>query len=67
MRMHPFRDMPIKQKLMVIIMSVTAAALLLAGLGIVIADSLLFRATTERDISALAADRRRQQHRRARF
>ena len=54
MRMHPFRDMPIKQKLMVIIMSVTAAALLLAGLGIVIADSLLFRATTERDISALA-------------
>ncbi len=53
--MHPFRDMPIKQKLMVIIMSVTAAALLLAGLGIVIADSLLFRATTQRDISALAA------------
>ncbi len=53
--MHPFRDMPIKQKLMVIIMSVTAAALLLAGVGIVIADSLLFRATTQRDISALAA------------
>ena len=47
--------MPIKQKLMVIIMSVTAAALLLAGVGIVIADSLLFRAATQRDISALAA------------
>ncbi len=47
--------MPIKQKLMVIIMSVTAAALLLAGVGIVIADALLFRATTQRDISALAA------------
>src|SRR3984885_6703691 len=52
--MHPFRDMPIKQKLMVIIMSVTAAALLLSGLGIVVADSLLFRAAMQRDISALA-------------
>lgn len=52
--MHPFRDAPIKQKLMVIIMSVTAAALVLAGLGIVIADSLLFRASMQRDISALA-------------
>jgi hypothetical protein len=52
--MHPFRDMPIKQKLMVIIMSVTAAALLLSGAGIVIADSILFRSATERDISVLA-------------
>jgi PAS domain S-box-containing protein len=52
--MHPFRDMPIKQKLMVIIMSVTSAALLLSGLGIVLADSILFRADTQRDISALA-------------
>jgi len=52
--MHPFRDMPIKQKLLGIIMCVTAAALLLSGIGIVIADSILFRAATERDISALA-------------
>ena len=52
--MHFFRDMPIKQKLMVIIMSVTAAALLLSGLGIVIADSILFRAAMQRDISGLA-------------
>ena len=52
--MHFFQAMPIKQKLMVIIMSVTAAALLLSGLGIVIADSILFRAATQRDISALA-------------
>ncbi len=52
--MHRFRDIPIKQKLMVIIMSVTTAALLLSGLGIVIADTILFRAATERDISALA-------------
>ena len=52
--MHLFRDMPIKQKLLVIIMSVTAAALLLSGLGIVVADSVLFRGTLQRDISALA-------------
>jgi hypothetical protein len=52
--MHPIRDMPIKQKLLGIIMCVTAAALLLSGIGIVIADSILFRAATERDISALA-------------
>jgi PAS domain S-box-containing protein len=52
--MHPFRDIPIRQKLMVIIMSVTTAALLLSGVGIVIADSILFRAATQRDISALA-------------
>lgn len=52
--MHPLRDVPIKQKLMVIIMSVAAAALVLAGLGIVIADSFLFRASMRRDISALA-------------
>jgi PAS domain S-box-containing protein len=52
--MHPFRDMPIKQKLMVIIMSVTTAALLLSGLGIVAADSVLFRGALQRDISALA-------------
>jgi PAS domain S-box-containing protein len=52
--MRTFRDRPIKQKLMVIIMSVTAAALLLSGLGIVISDSILFRGTMERDISALA-------------
>jgi len=52
--MHLFRDMPIKQKLLGIIMSVTAAALLLSGLGIVIADSVLFRTAMQRDISALA-------------
>ncbi len=52
--MRPFRDIPVKQKLMAIIMTVTAAALLLSGLGIVIADSYVFRATMQRDISALA-------------
>jgi PAS domain S-box-containing protein len=52
--MSSFRDTPIKQKLLAIIMSVTASALLLAGLGIVIADSFLFRGAMQRDISALA-------------
>lgn len=52
--MRSFRDIPIEQKLMVIIMSVAAAALLLAGLGIVITDSYLFRGAMQRDISALA-------------
>jgi PAS domain S-box-containing protein len=52
--MHPFRDMPIKQKLMAIIMTVTGAALVLSGLGIVIADSYLFRGAMQRDLSALA-------------
>jgi PAS domain S-box-containing protein len=52
--MHFLRDMPIKQKLLVIIMSVTAAALLLSGVGIVVSDSVLFRTDLQRDISALA-------------
>jgi methyl-accepting chemotaxis protein len=52
--MHPFRDIPIRQKLMVIIMSVTTSALVLSGLGIIAADSILFRAAMQRDISALA-------------
>jgi methyl-accepting chemotaxis protein len=52
--MRTFRDMPIKQKLMVIIMSVTAAALVLAGLGMVLSDIILFRASMQCDLSALA-------------
>lgn len=52
--MRTFRDMPIKQKLMAIIMSVTAAALLLSGLGVVVWDSILFHRSLERDISTLA-------------
>src|SRR5271163_2525335 len=52
--MLTFRDIPIKQKLMVIIMATTTAALLLAGIGIVGADSFLFRRDLERDLSVLA-------------
>jgi PAS domain S-box-containing protein len=51
--MKAFRDMPIKQKLMLILMSVTTASLLLAGLGIIVVDSLLFRESMQRDVAAL--------------
>lgn len=52
--MFRFRDMPIKQKLMLAIMVSMSAGLLLAGIGIVLADSYLFRRYLERDLSALA-------------
>uniref|UniRef100_Q028L5 histidine kinase n=1 Tax=Solibacter usitatus (strain Ellin6076) TaxID=234267 RepID=Q028L5_SOLUE len=52
--MRPLRDLPIRQKLVVIMMLTTAAALLLSGFGIVALDSYLFRASMQRDLSALA-------------
>src|SRR5580700_11642639 len=52
--MRNFRDRPIKQKLAIIITVTTTAALLMAGLGIVLADSLLFRGYLRRDLTALA-------------
>ncbi len=48
------RDIPIKRKLMIIIMITTAAALLLCGAGIVTFDLFLFRGYLERDLNALA-------------
>ncbi len=54
-RMPGFRNAPIKQKLLVIIMATTATALLLAGVGMVAADALLFRTSMERDLLALAS------------
>jgi PAS domain S-box-containing protein len=51
--MRNLRDIPIRQKLVIIIMVTTTAALLLASLGIVLADSLLFRGYLRRDLSAL--------------
>ncbi len=52
--MRTFRDIPIKQKLVIMNMAATTAALLLAGLGIVLTDSLLFRRYLQRDLSSLA-------------
>ncbi|HVW83061.1 MAG TPA: ATP-binding protein [Bryobacteraceae bacterium] len=48
------RDVPIGRKLMGITMVTAAAALLLAGAGIIISDSILFRSSLERDLTALA-------------
>src|ERR1044072_5529740 len=52
--MRPLTDLPVKQKLMVIIMLTTGIALLLSGVGIIGLDSILFRASMQRDLSALA-------------
>ena len=49
-----FGDIPIKQKLTVVIMLTTAAALLLAGIGVIVFDSIVFRADLKRDLSTLA-------------
>src|ERR1700722_778042 len=52
--MRTFGDIPIKQKLTVIIMLTTAAALLVAGIGVIVFDSVVFRADLKRDLSTLA-------------
>ncbi len=52
--MKPFRDLPIRQKLMVLILVITTSALLLAGVGIMIADSILFHGYLKRDLSTFA-------------
>src|SRR5579871_1326967 len=49
-----FADLPISRKLLVIIMLVTTVALAVSGFGLVLADSILFRESLERDLSALA-------------
>jgi len=52
--MRSLRDIPIKEKLMVIITLTATAALLLCGTGIVAFDLILFRGYLERDLNALA-------------
>jgi PAS domain S-box-containing protein len=53
--MFILRDLTIKQKLLAITMVTIAVSLLLAGIGIVISDSILFRSGMQRDLSALAS------------
>jgi PAS domain S-box-containing protein len=48
------RDLPIRQKLLAIMLVTTGTALLLAGTGIVISDSILYRTRMQRDLSSLA-------------
>ena len=52
--MRSFREFPIKQKLVVMIMATTATALFLAGFGIILTDSVLFQQYLRRDLRALA-------------
>lgn len=53
--MMRFRDTPIRQKLRIIVMGTTMAALVLAGAGILVLDSVLFRDYLSRDVSAMAS------------
>ncbi len=49
-----YRNAPIRRKLLIVLISITGAALAGAGLGILFLDTLLFRTTLEDDLSALA-------------
>ncbi len=51
--MQKFRDIPIARKLMIVVLVTTAAALLFAGAGIIVFDSVLFRGYLQRDLTAL--------------
>ncbi len=52
--MRTLRDLPIKQKLLGIIIVSTTAALLFSGTAIVAADSFLYRSRLQHDLSSLA-------------
>src|SRR5580765_4148570 len=54
LRLRAFADLPIRRKLLVIIMLVTTAALAIAGLGLLISDYIFFRGYLESDLSGLA-------------
>src|SRR5436190_13802966 len=53
-RPRVFADRPIRQKLMLIIMGVTTAALSISALGSLISDFILFRGYLARDLNGLA-------------
>ena len=58
--MSSFRDIPIKQKLTIIIMVITTTALLLCGAGIVASDPMpVSRVFTERDLQCAGRNHRR--------
>jgi signal transduction histidine kinase len=52
--MTPFRDYPIKQKLMALILVITAGALLLSAVILVIVDGVLFHRYLTRDLSTFS-------------
>lgn len=52
--MRPFTTRPIGQKLAIVIVATLAIALVLAGVGLLVADSFLFRRTLRQDLTMLA-------------
>lgn len=48
------RDMPIRQKLTLVVMTTTGLAVVLAGVGLILADFAIFRNSLKNDLSALA-------------
>ncbi len=54
-RRFQFRNLPIKHKLTVIVVATVSVAVLLSLIGIVAADSILFRGYLSRDLTALAS------------
>jgi PAS domain S-box-containing protein len=49
-----FRNLPIKRKLLFIMMATTTVSMAVAGAGIVLSDAFLFRGYMQRDLTALA-------------
>jgi PAS domain S-box-containing protein len=52
--MRTFRDIPIRQKLMLVTMMTTGVAVLLAAAGIIASDTYFFRRSLQRDLSTLS-------------
>lgn len=52
--MISFRDLPIRRKLMALIIVITTTALMLSGIGIVVADSILFHGYLKRDLATFS-------------
>jgi PAS domain S-box-containing protein len=51
---RPFADLPIKRKIMAIIMGTTATALLVAGVSLIISEAVLLEGDLEQDLRALS-------------
>src|SRR5690348_13013525 len=54
MKMSLFSNLSIKRKLLVILLTTSGSALLLAGVGVVAADQWLFQDQMRRELSAIA-------------
>jgi PAS domain S-box-containing protein len=52
--MPAFRDMPIRRQLLAITLLVAVLSLVIAGMAVIVSESLLFRASMQRELAALA-------------